>query len=151
VREIRTEIVIRAGAGTVWSILLDFPAYPEWNPFVTRIRGKPVVGERLECRPRLPGSRRALRFRPTVTHLTPERVFAWKGHTLLPGLADGEHFLELEPLGRDRVRLVHRQEYWGVLMPLFWVLFAARARQGFRLMNEALKARAEEQERAKAH
>jgi len=147
-KEIRTEIAIQAAAGTVWSILLDFPAYPAWNPFMTGIRGKPAVGEKLECRPRLPESRRVLTFRPTVSRLTPERVFAWKGHTLLPGIADGEHFLELEPLGKGSVRLVHRQEYWGLLIPVFWAFFAVRTREGFQRMNEALKARAEERQRA---
>jgi len=161
VREIHTEIEIRASAGTVWRMLLDFESYPDWNPFITRITGEPEAGARLECRPRLPGSRRPVVFRPRVSRLEPEQTFAWKGHFLLPGLADGEHFFELFPLAasgeadgagspgeRQGVRLVHRQEYRGPLMPILWPFFHGKTRLGFEQMNEALKARAEQAERA---
>ena len=38
----------------VWRVLTDFPAYREWNPFITSIRGPLEVGAQLEItiRPR---------------------------------------------------------------------------------------------------
>ncbi len=30
----QSSIMIASPIETVWSILLDFPAYPDWNPFV---------------------------------------------------------------------------------------------------------------------
>jgi uncharacterized protein YndB with AHSA1/START domain len=38
-REIRTEIDIRASTDRVWEVLTDLERYPEWNPFITRAGG----------------------------------------------------------------------------------------------------------------
>jgi hypothetical protein len=45
--EIITEIEIEATAEKLWNILLDFPSYPEWNPFVRSIAGVAKIGHRL--------------------------------------------------------------------------------------------------------
>jgi hypothetical protein len=45
--EIETEIEIFASAQRVWSVLLDFPAYSKWNPFVRVIGGLAKKGDRL--------------------------------------------------------------------------------------------------------
>ena len=47
VRELSTEIIIRAPAGNVWRILTDFSRYPEWNPFIKKIEGDSVERSRL--------------------------------------------------------------------------------------------------------
>jgi len=143
VREIYTEIVVRADAGTVWDILLDFDAYPLWNPFITKIRGTPALGARLECRPRLPGRRRTTVFHPRISRLEPQETFAWLGHVLVPGLADGEHLFEISREDDTAVKLVHRQEFRGLLIPVLWPFFHEGTRRGFERMNEALRRRAE--------
>jgi hypothetical protein len=142
-REIFTEIDIQASAATAWAILTDLERYSQWNPFMTQIKGKAKVGEKLKCYPQLPGNRRAFTFRPRVSCIVSERVFVWAGRLLIPGLADAEHFFEMAPLERGGIRLVHRQEYRGILVPLLWPLFAERTQKGFELMNKALKERAE--------
>lgn len=38
--ELNTEIEIRASAEKVRNVLMDFDAYPKWNPFVREISGK---------------------------------------------------------------------------------------------------------------
>jgi len=47
IRELRTEIEIDAPPERVWDVLTDFGAYPEWNEFITSIKGEPTVGSRL--------------------------------------------------------------------------------------------------------
>lgn len=142
IREIRTEIDISADPELVWSILTDLEKYREWNPFVVRSKGIARLGERIECHPRLPGSKRVHSFKPVVTMCDPPKVFAWRGHTLFPWLADGEHIFEIFPEG-GAVRLVHRQNFSGLAIPLIWRFMAEKTRQGFILMNLALKERAE--------
>jgi uncharacterized protein YndB with AHSA1/START domain len=47
-KELRTEIEIAAPPERVWAVLADFDSYPEWNPFIRRIRGQPAAGSKLE-------------------------------------------------------------------------------------------------------
>lgn len=46
-RRIKTEIDINAPAAKVWAVLTDFSNMPLWNPFMTAIAGRPMVGQRL--------------------------------------------------------------------------------------------------------
>jgi uncharacterized protein YndB with AHSA1/START domain len=48
--ELRAEIEIDAESGRVWAVLMDFDAYPEWNPFITSIQGERTVGAKLRAR-----------------------------------------------------------------------------------------------------
>lgn len=46
--EIYTEVVINTSANKVWNILIDFENYPNWNPFITSIKGKLKKGNSIE-------------------------------------------------------------------------------------------------------
>lgn len=142
-REVYTEIRINAPLERVWNMVTDLEAYKTWNPFITESRGKAALGERLTCRPRV-GKNRIATFHPVVTRLEPEKVFAWTGHVLLPGLADGIHIFEMKLQGMGDVLLVHRQEFSGLLIPFLWKRIERTAKRGFIQMNEALKKRAEQ-------
>lgn len=38
-RELNSEIEIRASAERVWQLLTDFDRYPQWNPFIRSVSG----------------------------------------------------------------------------------------------------------------
>ena len=139
---LRTEIEIAAPPERVWDVLTDFSAFPRWNPFIRRIDGLLAPRMRLRVRIQPPGGR-AMTFHPTVLRVDDARGFAWRGRTLVPGLFDGEHFFTLEPLGPDRVRLIHGEHFRGVLVPLLARTLRTTTREGFERMNAALKTRAE--------
>lgn len=141
-REINTEIEIDAPAEVVWQVLTDFDAYPAWNPFVREAEGEVREGARLRVRLQ-PAGGKPMTFRPVVTHVAPPHTFRWKGRSLIPGLFDGEHIFEIEPLGPDRVRLVHREEFSGLLVPVLWKSLNLPTWKGFEAMNAVLKRRAE--------
>jgi hypothetical protein len=141
-REIQTEIEIDAPAEVVWQILVDFGRHPEWNPFIEAISGEPKQGSRLSLTVRPPGGR-AMSFGPTVLAAEEARELRWLGRVGLPRIFDGEHRFVLEPLGAERVRLVHAECFRGVLVPLLWRGLETRTREGFEQMNRALKERAE--------
>ena len=126
----------------MWRILTDFDAYPEWNPFIKSVRGRPEASTKLEVRIEPPGGR-SMTFKPTVLEAEPERELRWLGRVLLPGIFDGEHSLRIEPAD-GHVRFVQSGRFNGVLVPLFGKTLE-QTRRGFVQMNEALKRRAEAQ------
>lgn len=141
-KELNTEIEINASAERVWAILTDLGQFADWNAFIPEAEGEVKEGERLRVRIEPPGGK-GMTFTPTVTLVEPERAFRWLGRLLLPGLFDGEHIYEITPLAEDRVRFVQREEFRGLLVPLFWKSLDTQTRQGFEAMNAALKQRAE--------
>lgn len=140
--KLETAIEIDAPVGLVWSVLLDFDAYSEWNPFLHGVRGQPIPGARLRVSIRPPGSR-GMSFRPRVLTVTGERELRWLGRFVAPGLFDGEHYFRLEPIGTARVRFVQGEDFSGLLVGLFKDSVLSATRDGFEEMNLALKRRAE--------
>jgi hypothetical protein len=145
-RELTTDIDIGARPSRVWEVLMDFGAYPSWNPFIRRIAGSPAVGSRLEVTMEPPGGK-PMRFTPNVLALRPNREFRWKGRLFFPGLFDGEHVFEIEPVGTGRSRFVQRERFSGILVPFLWKTLDTKTRRGFVAMNRALKARSERSDR----
>ena len=138
----RSQIEIGATAERVWQVLTDFAAYPEWNPFIRRVNGRPEVDEQLVVRMR-PSGAKGLTFRPTVMRVEPNRQLRWLGHLLVPGLFDGEHIFEIEELDRDRVLFIQREVFKGLLVPLLARSLDRDTQLGFEEMNRALRERAE--------
>ncbi|HEV7618193.1 MAG TPA: SRPBCC domain-containing protein [Burkholderiaceae bacterium] len=139
---IETQIEINAPAERVWSLLMDFPSYPRWNPFIRSIEGNPMVGQSLNVLIQPPGSK-AMRFRPTVLKVEPNREFRWKGKLLVPGLFDGEHYFKLEPKPGGGLVFRQGEVFSGLLVPLLKRSLDGATRQGFIAMNEALGREAE--------
>jgi len=140
--ELRTEIEIDAPPSAVWDILSDFPRYGEWNPFIPHIAGELRVGAKLEVVLAPPGGNE-MTFRPKVLVVDPGRELRWRGHLLVPGLFDGEHFFRLSEARPGLTRLAHGEDFKGVLVRLARKALTNTAR-GFVFMNQALKRRAEE-------
>lgn len=139
-RIIETTVDLHASPETVWETLVDFESYPEWNPFVTSIEGRPVEGERLAIRIEPPEGR-AMSFKPRVTAAVPQKHFEWLGKLGLKGLFDGRHEFRIEEIGPEHTRLTHRESFSGLLVGL--LLNEADIRAGFEGMNEALRERVE--------
>jgi hypothetical protein len=139
VRRLEAAIEVDAAPERVWEVLTDFAAYPEWNPFIRRIEGRPEQGQRLEVRIEPPGAR-GMTFRPTVLAAEPGRELRWLGRLLVPGVFDGEHGFRLEPAGEGRTRFVQSERFRGLLVPLFGGTLE-KTQHGFEAMNEALARR----------
>jgi hypothetical protein len=138
---IATTVEIDAPPARVWSVLVDLPAYREWNPFIVDASGEVAVGETLSLRMALPG-RSAMTIRPTLLVVEPERELRWKGRLLLPYLFDGEHAFVLTPLEGGRTRLDHWERFAGILLPIARGLVYDGTVQSFHALNAALAKRA---------
>ncbi len=140
-RFVENTIEVRASRERVWAVLVDFEAYPAWNPFMRRIIGDARVGSRLSIS-LTPPVGRMLTVKPSVQAADPGRRLGWRGRLAVPGLFAGEHIFDIEPLGEGVVRVVHRGWYWGLLVRFFGRTLD-RTASGFEHMNHALKRRAE--------
>jgi hypothetical protein len=140
-RRIETEIDINASTAKVWAVLTDFAQIGAWNPFITSIAGNLAAGERLTINLHPPG-KSAITLRPTLLRVRPERELRWLGHFVVPGIFDGEHYFLLDPLGADRTRLTHGENFSGLLVGMLRATLDA-TETGFNAMNAALKRQAE--------
>ena len=141
--EITTTISIAASAERVWLVLLDFPRYSEWNPFVRSIEGAPSEGSAIKVRIQSP-SGKAMTFSPVVLRNSAGREFRWKGKLVLPGIFDGEHYFHLASGGAGSTEFTHGERFTGLLVPLLRGALDRDTRPGFEAMNRALKQRAEQ-------
>jgi hypothetical protein len=140
-KTIQSSIEINCRPEDVWAVLTDFPAHPEWNPFIRLISGAARVDEKLHVHITAKG-RRGMKFSPTVTVATPPSEFAWLGKLGVRGLFDGEHRFSLRDLGDGRTLFTQSETFTGVLVPFFGRALDATA-EGFDEMNRALKERCE--------
>ena len=141
-KKLHTQIEINATPERVWQVLTDFASYAEWNPFITAAEGNAVEGDQLQVRIDPPGGR-AASFRPTVTVAEVPKRLEWLGKLLFKGLFDGRHRFEIEATSGG-TNFIQSEEFTGVLVPLLAKSLDGPTREGFELMNRAIKERAED-------
>jgi hypothetical protein len=137
--QLRTEIDIAAEPEKVWQVLTDFRAYPQWNPFIVRIAGKPAAGESLKV-VISPPERSEMRFAPKVLLADRASELRWRGVFGFRWLFCGEHFFRMERIEPGRTRFTHGEDFSGWLVRFAPMTQTAR---GFVFMNQALKRRVE--------
>ena len=143
-KNIRTEITIKTSIERAWQVLTVFDAYEDWNPFV-HIKGKPGLGEKIENTMFMDEQGKPQVFRPTITRWEINKGFTWLGHLFIPGIFDGEHFFELEQIEGQHIKLIHGENFSGLLSGILMRLIGTKTKLGFERMNSALKNRLEEE------
>jgi hypothetical protein len=141
-RTIRSAIEIRAPVEVVWRVLTDFASYPQWNPIVRQLRGRPREGSRIMIRGQ-PVGRLPVVLRPRVLTWSPPLELRWRATLVWDRLFSGEHGFRLEPQDTDVVRFVQDETFRGLLVPLYSWLRLPATRRRFERMNELLRERAE--------
>ena len=137
--DVRTDVKIAASPDEVWRTLVDFAAYPDWNPFLVEMHGDPTEGAPLTGVSRLSGGRR-FGFNSTVTRAEVGRHLAWSGGSRR--LLWGRHWLALEPVDGGAATVVsHGEEWRGLLIPLLSPF--GLGEHSYVAMNEALRRRVE--------
>jgi hypothetical protein len=136
-----TTLEIDAPASQVWSVLIDFPHYPEWNSAVTSLAGEARVGSILSVR--LDMSGKPMDVKAEVQEFEPETRFSWRGHLGAEFLFTGIRAFTVESLQTGATRFRHYEAIRGLLVPPF-LLFKGKAlaahHHGF---NRSIKQRAE--------
>jgi len=106
---------IKASPETIWRILTDAPNYPTWDPGVIRIEGTIAPGQKVTAYTKLNPNRA---FPAKVTEFIPRPKMTWTGGMPL-GLIKGVRTFTLTPKGGESVDFTLREDYGGLLLPLF--------------------------------
>lgn len=143
----RTEVWLQASPARVYDVLVDFARWPEWNPSVCSLRGRPEVGARLTLGLEVaPG--RTLKVRPVITRLGPEFGLEWRGGAPgMPWLLDVHHAFQISPAASElgeqgpagATRFVHEERFSGALAAPIWRLLERRLMPRYRATNEGLR------------
>jgi len=139
-KEIRTEIIIQATSEKVWKILTDFEKYPQWNPFITSIKGQVEQGNTIQVRIKPPNGK-GMTFKPTVITKNENKELRWSGKVLFSGLFDGEHKFELTDNGDGTLTFIQSEKFKGIFV---WLFNPEKTQKGFIEMNKKLKELSEE-------
>jgi hypothetical protein len=144
--ELTSHVDIDATPERVWQVLMDLPAYAEWNPFLSGAEGTFAVGGSPVMR--VPAAHPLLRvtLRPTVLEVTPPRRLRLRLRMTrigLPGMLDAEQTVTLIPRDDGGVRLWHEARFSGVLVPLLTRSLNRDRSPAYLAMNDALKERVE--------
>jgi hypothetical protein len=137
-----SSIDIEAPARDVWELLIDFAAFPLWNPFIVDAEGRPQVGSQLRLRMQPVGGA-AVKLQPRVVEVIDGQRLRWEGRFGVRGLFDADHLFIVEPRGAARSRLVQQETFSGLLVPFFGRSLDRGTLPAFQAMNMALKERAE--------
>jgi hypothetical protein len=141
-RTVSVETTILAPRGAVWSVLVDFARYPEWNPFTVRVETGGKVGDTVSMDVMLGGRR--MQLREQMRLYEPEQRFGWGLYVARGILLDCTRVQELEELDRARTLYRCHEAFHGLLVPLFFRRYEERMKHGFTAVAQALKRRVEQ-------
>jgi hypothetical protein len=136
-KQITTVIEIKASADKVWEVLTNFENYPNWNPFIKSIKGKVEKGKIIEVQIQ-PEGMKLQTFTPEILVLKPEKEFRWLGKLGIKGIFDGEHYFILEPIDKETTKLIHGEQFTGILSTLIFKMIGKKTENGFNAMNQAI-------------
>lgn len=141
-KEITTTILIQAKPAKIWQILMVFENYRTWNPFIIEISGNPQTGKPIQAKIQPPRSKPMI-FKPIILVNESEKEFKRKGKLLFKGLFDGEHCFQLIDNQNGTTTFIHSEKFAGILVPFLKKMLDTNTKNGFTLMNEAIKKSAE--------
>ncbi|WP_221307344.1 SRPBCC domain-containing protein [Paraburkholderia atlantica] len=124
----------------VWKVVSNSSAYPDWNPFITRVDGDFKEGATIRIV--LGSGPDSMVFKPTVLLVRPERDLCWRGSLWVRGLFDGKHCIHLAALGGG-TRLEQTESFSGLLAGRLTREVIEETQREFQAMNAAVKQRAE--------
>ena len=141
--EYRTTFPIDASSEVVWSVLVDFDRYPEWNPSLPSIAGDLRVGSTVSMTLKMPG-RPSPKVKAELTEVVPQQRLVWHGNVGADWLFAGDRQFVIEPGDGDTVLFTHVESVRGLLFPVFRALMGSAIQRHHDALNTALTQRAQE-------
>lgn len=136
---LQTHIDIHASPQDVWSVLVGFERYSDWNPMLKNVQTDLCVGSPVSFEV-LTGKSNSLKLKAKITIVDEATELNWAGGSVVA--ISGRHYFRLEKMGQDQVRLHHGEVFKGLLLPLLKRALQ-KSESLYREMNKALKKRVE--------
>lgn len=141
---IYSEITIKASPEKVWQEFTNFENYPDWNPFIKSLKGKPIVGNKIEVL-LAPPEKKGMTFKPKVLVFDSTFQLRWIGKLFIKGIFDGEHTFLIKDNKDGTTTFIQFERFRGILIPFLKKMLNENTLKGFNQMNDALKKRCENQ------
>ncbi|KZV65030.1 hypothetical protein PENSPDRAFT_690226 [Peniophora sp. CONT] len=158
---VSSSIVIDAPPSVVWKVILDFPAYKEWNSFV-RVQTKldkskkpfadqttPIeLGTFLRLGSHIPPtmdeSISLTRSDEVITELDPTNFrVAWKFLPPVPGILNAERWQQLEETEDGKTKFETKETFYGPVAYVVRWMLRDKLQNAFEVYADDLKKRSE--------
>jgi uncharacterized protein YndB with AHSA1/START domain len=137
-------VEIEAPAAFVWDVLVDYPSYPEWNPYTIAVETSLELGDRIDLTlPNPDGSDDTILNREFIRVVDPPHHLRYDTGEEYPGLL-GMRDQYITELGSDRCTYYTTDQLSGELADLVMELNGDWIKAGFDSVANALKTRAEQ-------
>lgn len=142
-REISTEVEISAPVAEVWGILTEIDGWAEWSPIINQASGEAALGSTLSITMMSEEEGKdGPKYSPVVTIFDEPKLFRWRAKMMAGFVMTNDKVFELEETSNG-TRLVHKELFSGMFVPLFWSSVEMNVPTMLNSMNEALKIKAE--------
>jgi len=122
----------------VWLVLTDFDRWQDWNPMVNQASGNATPGSKLDITMRGPDGKDAMKYQPTILEANPPRSLRWRAMMMSGLMFTNDRVFELKEKN-DGTVLVNKEEFSGLMVPLFWGKMNLFVVPMLEKMNKALK------------
>jgi hypothetical protein len=137
---VHADVFIDRPPADVWRFLLNSAAYPDWNPFITRVEGD--FREGATIRIVLGTGSDATVFEPTVLLVRPDQDLCWRGSVWVRGLFDGKQCIHLTAIAGS-THLQQTERFSGLFVGWLTKDVIEDTRRNFQAMNAAVKQQVE--------
>lgn len=138
---VEDRIGVQAPPEVIWEVVADLEQWAAWNPTYPKAAGVIRIGEPLTLTLALPGQAQQ-EIKPRVLEWVPNEQLHWQ-LSLLGGMIKTLRYIEIQALAEASCIIDNGEIFGGLMGPSLGRRMSRPVRQGFRAMNEALKARAE--------
>ncbi len=136
-------VEIDAPAAFVWGVMIDYPRYPEWNPYTIAVETTLQIGDRIDLTlPNPDGSEGTMLNREFIRVVDPPHHLRYDTGEEYPGLL-GMRDQYITELGPDACSYHTTDTLSGELADLVMETNGDWIKAGFDSVAHALKARAE--------
>jgi len=136
-------VQINAPAAFVWDVLVDYPSYPEWNPYTVAAVTTLELGDRIDLTlPQVDGSDETFINREFIRIVDPPHHLRYDTGEEMQGI-HGQRDQYIAELGPDRCEYYTTDTLSGELVDLVMETTGDWIKVGFDSVAHALKARAE--------